>query len=89
MEWFLAVLICVSLDSNKTTIGRIFSRDIHYEGWLIRSLMKLRDFLDLISYITLGDAVAQSVERATPGEEVPGSIRDLAARSVLVGSVSV
>ena len=36
-----------------------------------------------------GGAVAQSVERATPGEEVPGSILAVAARSLLVGSVSV
>ena len=36
-----------------------------------------------------GGAVAQSVERGTPGEEVPGSIRAVAARSLLVGSVSV
>ena len=34
-------------------------------------------------------AVAQSVERATPGEEVPGSIPAVAARSLLVGLVSV
>ena len=34
-------------------------------------------------------AVAQSVERATPDQEVPGSIPDVAARSLLVGSVSV
>ena len=36
-----------------------------------------------------GGAVAQSVEHATPGEEVPGSIPGVAARSLLVGSVSV
>ena len=36
-----------------------------------------------------GGAVAQSVERATPGEEVLDSIHALAARSLLVGSVSV
>ena len=36
-----------------------------------------------------GGALAQSVERAIPGEEVPGSIPALAARSLLVGSVSV
>ena len=36
-----------------------------------------------------GSAVAQSVERATPGEEVSGSISAVAARSLLVGSVSV
>ena len=34
-------------------------------------------------------AVAQSVGGATPGEEVPGSIPAVAARSLLVGSVSV
>ena len=34
-------------------------------------------------------AVAQSIERATPGEEVLGSIPAVAARSLLVGSVSV
>ena len=33
--------------------------------------------------------VAKSVERATPVEEVPGSIPAVAARSLLVGSVSV
>ena len=35
-----------------------------------------------------GDAVAQSVERSTPGEEVPGSIRAVAA-SPLTGWVGV
>ena len=33
--------------------------------------------------------VAQSVERATPGEEVPGSIPAVATLSLLVVSVSV
>ena len=33
--------------------------------------------------------VAQSVERATPDEEVLGSIPTVAARFLLVGSVSV
>ena len=36
-----------------------------------------------------GGAAAQSIERATPGEKVPGSISAVAARSLLVGSVSV
>ena len=36
-----------------------------------------------------GGAVAQSVEHATPDEEVPGSIPTVAACSLLVGSVSV
>ena len=34
-----------------------------------------------------GGAVAQSVEHATPGEEVPGSVPSVAAGSLLVGSV--
>ena len=34
-------------------------------------------------------AVAQSVEHATPGEEVPGSIPVVAACSLLDGSMSV
>ena len=42
---------------------------------------------DLVWY--QGGAVAQSVERATPAEEVQGSIPAVAARSLLVGSVSV
>ena len=33
-----------------------------------------------------GGAVAQSVERTTPGEEVPGLIPAVAARSLLVGA---
>ena len=36
-----------------------------------------------------GGVVAQSVERATLGEEVLSSISAVAARSLLVGSVSV
>ena len=36
-----------------------------------------------------GGVVAQSVERATPGEEILGSIPAVAARFLLVGSVSV
>ena len=36
-----------------------------------------------------GGAVAQSVERATPGEEVSGLISAMAVRSLLFGLVSV
>ena len=36
-----------------------------------------------------GGAVAQSEERATPGEEILGPISAVAARSLLVGSMSV
>ena len=39
-------------------------------------------------FLTSG-VVAQSVESATPGEEVPGSIPAVAATSILVGLVSV
>ena len=40
-------------------------------------------------FFFLGGGVAQLVERATPGEEVLGSIPAVAARSLLVESVSV
>ena len=46
-------------------------------------------FILFLTYSMLGGAVAQSVERATPVEEVPGLIPAVAARSLLVGSVSV
>ena len=36
-----------------------------------------------------GGRGSSAVERATPGEEDPGSIPTVAARSLLVGSVSV
>ena len=39
--------------------------------------------------LSSGGALAQSVERATPGEEIPGLIPAVAARSLLVGSVPV
>ena len=40
-------------------------------------------------WVDVGGAVAQLVGRETPDEEVPGSIPAVAARSLLVGSVSV
>ena len=47
----------------------------------------------MLFYIYLGPCpwgvVAQSIRRATPGEEIPGSIPAVATRSLLVGSVSV
>ena len=36
-----------------------------------------------------GGGVAQPIERATSGEEVLGSIPIVAARSLLIGSVSI
>ena len=38
--------------------------------------------------LIMGGAVAHLVERKTPGEEVMGSVLVVAARSLLVGSVS-
>ena len=48
-----------------------------------------RSVPSIIFFIPLNYRVAQSVERAAPGEEVPGSIPAVAARYLLVGSVSV
>ena len=45
--------------------------------------------LDNSSLYGGGGGVAQLVERATPGEEVPRSIPTVAACFLLVGSVSV
>ena len=41
------------------------------------------------SYVIVGGRGSSAVEHATPGEEVPGSIPAVAARSLQVGSVSV
>ena len=46
-------------------------------------------FVNMLHVWGGGGAIAQSIERATPGEEVPGSIPAVAACSLLVGSVSV
>ena len=54
-------------------------------GILPLSYIEFRSFVKK----STGGAVAQKVERATPGEEVPGSIPAVAARSLLVESVSV
>ena len=40
-------------------------------------------------FLLSGGRGSSAVERATPGEEVPGSIPAVAARSLQVGSVSV
>ena len=42
-----------------------------------------------LSPSAFGGRGSSAVERATPGEEVPGSIPAVAARSLQVGSVSV
>ena len=44
---------------------------------------------DLVHFTSEGGAVAQSVERATLGEEVLGLIPAVAARSLLFGLVSI
>ena len=51
--------------------------------------LKIEFVFFILSISLIGGAVAQSIERATPGEEVLGSIPAVAARSVLVGSLSV
>ena len=55
------------------------------------ALFHVRIIIELIVVLKrlLGGAVAESGERATPGEEVPCSIPAVAARSLLVGSVLV
>ena len=50
--------------------------------------ISLRHFV-LYDMVYMGGAVSQSVERSTPGAEVSASIPAVAARSLLVGSVSV
>ena len=61
----------------------------HGLDWSVEmpSLISRLEFTLGTSFV--GGAVAQSVERATPDEEVPSSIPAEAARSVLVGSVPV
>ena len=54
-----------------------------YNGKIAHKIFKQSTFYQC------GGVVAQSVERATPGEEVRGSIPAMVAPSLLVGSVSV
>ena len=79
-------------------VGRIstvtnLKRNAEYEllAYNTTSLLALYcpNVKEIVSPVLLRGAVAQSVERATPGEEVMGSIAAVAARSPLVGSVSV
>ena len=57
---------------------------------LLLGAVRLNSCFPFLFFIcNLGGEVAQSVERATRGEEVPGSIAALAARSLLVASLSV
>ena len=70
----------------------IYLKIEHYfrEGWTPHDTHKtqfVKSFL-MVEPVS-GSAVAQSVERAAPSEEVPGLIPAVAARSLLVGSVSV
>ena len=54
-------------------------------------VINLSPFISSTLHLCLGwgGGVSQSVECATPGEQAPGSIPPVAARSLLVGSVSV
>ena len=62
------------------------STTVYFSSFSIANFSACPSFCLLVC---VGGAVAQSVERATPGEEVPGSIPASAARSLLAGWVSV
>ena len=53
------------------------------------SINQLRKVILIPGCKIFGGGGSSAVERATPGEEVPGSIPAVAARSLQVGSVSV
>ena len=56
---------------------------------LFITVLQVTGRLILLACRLTGGAVAQSVEHATPGDAVRGSIPAVAASSLLVGSVSV
>ena len=60
---------------------------ILYRGWLRYLVPKISQFYGPAS--PKGGRGSSAVERATPGEEVPGSIPAVAARSLQFGSVFV
>ena len=66
----------IFLLSNHVMIEFKFRVCLHFSGFLRIDSRVL--IYDLLLWLTIawkeGGAVAQSVERATPGEEVPGSI---------------
>ena len=55
----------------------------------LQHLINVAISLTMFNIFVMIFAVAQLVERATPGEEVLGLIPSVAARSLLVGPVSV
>ena len=57
--------------------------------YIVRILLHLCSFAFIFGPVPLGGRGGSAVKRATPGEEVPGSIPAVAARSLQVGSVSV
>ena len=60
-----------------------------YRNWILSLFLKVDVRLNENMLRTWKRGVVQSVERATLGEEVPSSIPAVAARSLLIGSVSV
>ena len=71
-------------------IMEITRRAEHFKNDIPLLALMLTNSLSPSSHFRgVGGVVAQSVERATPDEEVPGSIHTVAACSLLVGSVSV
>ena len=81
--------LCELLDYD---VIHLYDRTIRKPlGFSLFSILPLLSFflLHLHFFVFLsiiGGAVAQSVERPTPGEEIPGSISTVAARSLLIGS---
>ena len=75
MKW-LDIFECPRLGFQYTFV--LFSHELCFLNWIFGE-----------SELINCNSVAQSVERATPGKEVPGSIPAVAACSLLVGSVSV
>ena len=59
------------------------------QGYKVYEVLNTYYKKSLCLYIWGWAAVAQSVERATPGEDVQDSIPSVAARSLLIGSVSI
>ena len=81
--------------SLKYALFQISLGDIKFQqyGVSLKIVWITQDLLisPAVNYFCLSieRGVAQSVERSSPGEKVPGSIPAVAARSLLVGSVSV
>ena len=80
------------LGLHNLNIAQIYSFSEITHRWQaeVEAVALFADYhMDLRRFRGGGGAVAQSVERATPAEEVPGSIPAVVTRSLLVAWVSV